>query len=47
MSFVQDLLVVPLVLESLTSLAEVEPKVAFTKGYLRLKPGKKRSEVLF
>jgi len=38
-SFVQELLTVPGVLASLTSIAEEESKVLFVRGFLRLKPG--------
>ena len=39
-SFVQELLTVPGVTTCLNSIAEVEQKVLFTRGFLRLIPGK-------
>lgn len=39
-SFVQDLLTVSGVAQNLASIAEEEPKVLFTRGFLRLKPGR-------
>ncbi len=39
MTFVQELTTVPGLLEHLSAIAEKEPKVQFTRGFLRLKPG--------
>lgn len=36
---IQELTTVPGLLENLNNIAEIEPKVKFARGYLRLKPG--------
>lgn len=44
--FVQELTSVPTLLENLTAIAELEPKVKFLRGFLRLKPGTHRNCIL-